>query len=138
MQIPTEQHQAKAVGKNLRVSWKETTEIGRFIKGDDLEKAENKLERVIEKELAVPFTKFNSDAGHRSSGGPGKYPKKASEKMLDLLQDAVSNAENEGLNSDQLEVQNVISNQGPSMRTPKRHRGRKINTSHVTIIVGEK
>lgn len=138
MQVPTEEHQAKAVGQNLRVSWKDTTEIGRFIKGDDVEKAENKLERVIEKELAVPYTKFNSDAGHKSGGGPGKYPEKASEEMLDLLRSAVSNAENEGLNPDQLEIQNVISNQGPSIRTPKRHRGREIKTSHVTIIVGEK
>jgi len=59
--------------------------------------------------------------------------------MLEKLQSAVSNAENEGLNFDQLEVQNVISNnQGPKMRTPKRHRGREKKTSHVTIIVGEK
>jgi len=56
----------------MRVSYKETTEIGRFIKGDSIEKAENKLERVIEKELPVPMTKFNSDAGHKSGGGPGK------------------------------------------------------------------
>ncbi len=137
MQVQTEEHQAKAVGKNMRVSYKETTEIGRFIKGDSVEKAENKLERVIEKELPVPMTKFNSDAGHKSGGGPGKYPVKAAEEMLEKLQSAVSNAENEGLNVDQLEVQNVISNQGPKMRTPKRHRGREIKTSHVTIIVGE-
>jgi large subunit ribosomal protein L22 len=138
MQVQTEEHQAKAVGKNMRVSYKETTEIGRFIKGDSIEKAENKLERVIEKELPVPMTKFNSDAGHKSGGGPGKYPVKAAKEMLVKLQSAVSNAENEGLNVDQLEVQNVISNQGPKMRTPKRHRGREKKTSHVTIIVGEK
>lgn len=138
MQVQTEEHQAKAVGKNMRVSYKDTTEIGRFIKGDSIEKAENKLERVIEKELAVPYTKFNSDAGHKSGGGPGKYPVKASEEMLDLLRSAVSNAENEGLKEEQLEVQNIISNKGPKMRTPKRHRGREIKTSHVTIIVGEK
>jgi len=138
MQVQTEEHQAKAVGKNMRVSYKETTEIGRFIKGDSVEKAENKLERVIEKELPVPMTKFDSDAGHKSGGGPGKYPVKASKEMLEKLRSAVSNAENEGLNTEQLEVQNVISNQGPKMRTPKRHRGREIKTSHVTIIVGEK
>lgn len=137
MQVQTEEHQAKAVGKNMRVSYKETTEIGRFIKGDSVEKAENKLERVIEKELPVPMTKFDSDAGHKSGGGPGKYPVKASKEMLEKLRGAVSNAENEGLNIEQLEVQNVISNQGPKMRTPKRHRGREIKTSHVTIIVGE-
>lgn len=138
MQVQTEEHQAKAVGNNMRVSWKDCTEIGRFIKGDTVEKAENKLERVIEKELPVPYTKFDSDAGHKSGQGPGKYPVKASEEMLDLLRSAASNAENEGLNPDQLEVQNVITNQGSSFRTPKRHRGREIKTAHVTVIVGEK
>ena len=84
MQVQTEEHQAKAVGKNMKVSWKHCTEIGRFIKGDSIEKAENKLERVIEKELAVPYTKFNSDAGHKSGQGPGRYPVKAAEEILDV------------------------------------------------------
>ena len=138
MQVSTEEHQAKAVGKNMKISWKDCTEIGRFIRGDDVEKAENKLERVIEKELAVPYTKFNSDAGHRSGGGPGKYPEKASKEVLELLRSAVSNAENEGLNKEQLEIQNMITNKGPKFRTPKRHRGQEMKTAHVTIIVGER
>ncbi len=138
MPVQTEEHQAKAVGNNLRVSWKDCTEIGRFIKGDSVEKAEEKLERVIEKELPVPYTKFDSDAGHKSGGGAGGYPVKASEEMLDLLRSAKSNAEHEGLNVDSLEVQNVITNQGSTFRTPKRHRGRSPKTAHVNIIVGER
>ncbi|MFQ3274916.1 MAG: large subunit ribosomal protein L22 [Candidatus Nanohaloarchaea archaeon] len=138
MTLQTEPHEAKAVGKNMRVSWKDCTEIGRFIKGDEVEKAKNKLERVIEKDLPVPMTKFNSDAGHKSGGGPGKYPVKASEKMLELLEQAESNAENEGLNKNALKVGNVVTNQGPSIRTPKRHRGREIKSAHVNIIVEQK
>lgn len=138
MGITTEPHQAKAVGKNMRVSWKDCTEIGRFIKGDEVEKAKSKLERVVEKELPVPMTKFNSDAGHKSGNGPGKYPVKASEKMLELLEQAESNAENEGLNRNALKVGNVVTNQGPSIRTPKRHRGREIKSAHVNIIVEQK
>lgn len=138
MALQTEEHQAKAVGSNLRVSWKHCTEIGRFIKGDSVEKAENKLERVIEKELHVPYTKFDSDAGHKSGGGPGGYPVKAAEEMLDLIRSAESNAEHEGLNTAALEVQNVITNQGPTFRTPKRHRGREIKSAHVKIVVGER
>ena len=135
MALETEPHQAKAVGQNTRVSWKDSTEVGRFIKDDDLEKAKNKLERVIEKELPVPMTKFDSDAGHKSGGGPGKYPVKASKEMLEQ---AESNAVNEGLNENNLKVGNVITNQGPSMRTPKRHRGREIKSSHIKMIVEEK
>ena len=138
MALETEPHQAKAVGKNTRVSWKDSTEVGRFIKDDNLEKAKNKLERVIEKDLAVPMTKFDSDAGHKSGGGPGKYPVKAAEKILELLEQAESNAVNEGLNENNLKVGNIITNQGPSMRTPKRHRGREIKSSHIKLVVEEK
>jgi len=137
MTVQTEPHQAKAVGNNMRVSWKHCTEIGRFIKGDSVEKAKNKLERVIEKDLPVPYTKFDSDAGHKSGGGPGGYPVKAAEEMLSLVEQAESNAENQGLNPDNLKVQNVLSSQGSTFRTPKRHRGREIKTANVNVIVGE-
>ncbi len=138
MALQTEPHQAKAVGKNLRVSWKDCTEIGRFVDGDSLEKAKEKLERVIEKDQPVPYTKFDSDAGHKPGKGPGKYPVKASEEVLGLIEQAESNAENEGLKKNALEVQNFITNQGPSIRTPKNQRGREIKSAHVKIIVGEK
>ncbi len=137
MAVETEPHQAKAVGKNLRVSWKDTTEIGRFIKGDSVEKAINKLERVVEKDLAVPFTKF-SGAGHKSGQGEARYPVKAAEEVLRVLKEAESNAENEGLNTDELEVQEVITNQGSRYVTPSRLRGRKIKSAHINIIVGER
>lgn len=138
MPVQTEPHQAKAVGNNMRVSWKHCTEIGRFIKGDSVEKAENKLEEVMKKNLAVPATKFDSDAGHVSGQGKGRYPVKAAEEVLALIRSAKSNAENEGLNVDQLEIQKFITNKGPNIRTPKRHRGRTIKSAHVKIVVGEK
>lgn len=138
MAIQTEPHQAKAVGNNLRVSWKHCTEIGRFVKGDTIEKAKNKLERVVEKDLAVPATKFDSDAGHQAGQGKGFYPEKAAEEVLDLLNLAEANAENEGLNTASLEVQEFITNKGPKIRTPKRHRGRSIKSAHVKIVVGER
>ncbi len=133
MPIQTEPHQAKAVGNDLRVSWKDVTEIGRFVKGDSIEKAENKLERVIEEELPVPFTKF-SGASHRSGQGEGRYPKKAAEEVLEVLRSAASNAENEGLNTDNLEIQKFITNQGSRFRTTRGHR---IKSAHIKIVVGE-
>ncbi|MFB6244869.1 MAG: 50S ribosomal protein L22 [Candidatus Nanohaloarchaea archaeon] len=138
MPLETEPHQAKAVGKNLRVSWKHCTEIGRFLKDDSIEKAINKMERVMDKELAVPATKFDSNAGHVSGQGKGRYPVNAAEEVVKLLRQAEANAEHQGLNTNALEVQEFITNQGPEMRTPKRHRGRTIKSAHVKIVVGEK
>jgi large subunit ribosomal protein L22 len=129
--------EAKAVGKNLPISWKDCTEIGRFIDGDSVEKAENKLERVIEKELHVPYTKFDSDAGHKSGGEAGGYPVKASKEMLQLLRSAKSNGVDQGLQESAMKVSNVITNQGPEVATPSRHRGRTSKSAHVKIFVSE-
>lgn len=134
MPIETEPHEAKAVGKNLRVSWKHTTEVGRFVKGDSLDKAKEKLERVVEKDLAVPYTKFDSDAGHKSGIGAGRYPVKSAEKVLELIEDAESNAEDQGINTDNLELKNIITNQGPTFS----RRQEKLKSAHVKIIVGER
>lgn len=131
-------YQAQALGKNLRVSWKDCTEIGRFISGDDLEKAETRLQEVIDKSTPVPYTKFDSDVGHRPGQGSGRYPVKAAKEMLDVVQEAAANAEHQGLNPDNLYVQNVITNQGKEFATPKRHRGRSFKSAHVRVVVEEK
>lgn len=137
--IDTEPHQARALGKNMPISWKDATEIGRFIKGDTVEKAERKLEKVIEKEVPVPYTKFDSDAGHKSGAGDsGKYPVKAAKHMLEIVQESASNAEHQGLNPGSLHVDNVITHKGNEYATPGRFRGEKTKAAHVNVIVGEK
>jgi large subunit ribosomal protein L22 len=130
--------EAKAVGRNLPISWKDCTEIGRFIDGDSVEKAEHKLEKVIEKDLPVPYTKFDSDAGHRSGhGDSGGYPVKAAEEVLELVQAARSNGEDQGLNPNAMKISNIITNQGPEIATPSRHRGRTSKSAHVKVFVSE-
>ena len=138
MPIETEPHQAKAVGHNMPVSWKDVTEIGRFLKDDSVEKAKDKLQRVIEEDLAVPYTKFDSGAGHHSGSGKSRYPKNAAEEVLQVLESAESNAEHEGLNTGALEIQKFITNQGQEMRTPGRQPGRKTKAAHLKLVVGER
>lgn len=136
--METESYQAYAKQENMPVSWKDVTEIGRFIKGDKVEKAIGKLEKVTEKELAVPYTKYDSDVGHRSGhSDPARYPVKAAEHVLEVLENAKSNARYEGLN-DELYVQEFITNKGQEFVTPGRFRGRKTKSAHVKIVVGER
>ncbi|PSH00878.1 MAG: 50S ribosomal protein L22 [Nanohaloarchaea archaeon SW_7_46_7] len=119
-------------------SKKYATEIGRFIDGDTVEKAKGKLEKVIREELPVPYTKFDSDVGHRSGAGDsGRFPVKAAEHILEVLEEAEANAEHEGLNPGALAVDNVITNQGQEFVTPGRFRGEKTKAAHVKIVVGE-
>ena len=137
--MEVQSHQAYAKQENMPVSWKDVTEIGRFVKGDEVEKAEHKLEKVLEKELHVPYTKFDSDAGHKSGAGDsGGYPVKATEHILELVKEAQANAEHQGLNAGALHIDNVITNQGTEYATPGRFRGEKTKAAHVNVIVGEK
>lgn len=129
--------EAKAVGKNLKISWKYSTEVGRFIKEDSVEKAQRKLQKVVDKDLHVPYTKYDSDAGHKSGGEAGGYPVNVAEEFLDLVKAAKSNAEDQGMNPNALEVSNVIVNQGREVATPSRLRGRTSKSSHVKVFVSE-
>ncbi|MDY6769820.1 MAG: uL22 family ribosomal protein, partial [Candidatus Nanohaloarchaea archaeon] len=114
-------------------------EVGEFIKGERVSKAKEKLGRVAEEEQAVPYTRHDAEQSHRSGDmDSGRYPVKTAGEMLELLESAISNAEHEGMNPDDLRVTGVMVNQGDRMVTPKRHRGRKTKAAHVTIKVGER
>lgn len=137
MPLTTNEHQAKAQGKNMPVSWKDCTEIGRFVQDEKIDQAISKLEKVTEKDLEVPYTKFDSDVGHRpGQSTPGKYPVKAAEEVISVLKNAKNNAEQEGLNTDATVIKEFITNQGREFRTPSRHQG-TTKAAHVKIIVEE-
>lgn len=130
-----DEFKAEAKAQNRRVSGKHCIEIGRWIKGDNVEKAKEKLEKVIEKELAVPYTKFNSDLAHKKGMASGRYPVRAAEEMLRLVRSAEQNGKYEGMND--MMVSNVIVNRGRNMRTPKRHRGKSPKSTHINVEVKE-
>ncbi|MCJ7478870.1 MAG: 50S ribosomal protein L22 [Candidatus Nanohaloarchaeota archaeon QJJ-7] len=137
--MEVQEEEAVARGENLPISRKHAREVGEFIKGESVEEAKQKLDRVTEEEQAVPYTRHDAEQSHRKgSMDSGRYPVKTAEEMLELLQSAESNARYEGMNTDNLKVTGVMINQGNRMLTPKRHRGRKAKAAHVTIKVGEK
>ncbi len=137
--MQVQEHEAVARGQDLSISHKHATEVGNFIKGDSVEKARRKLEKVTEKELAVPYKRFNKNQAHRSGDmDGGRYPVKTAEEILRLLNSAASNAVYEGLDEDRLHVTGFMANQGSRFHTPKRHRGRQPKRAHITLKVGEK
>ena len=134
-----EKMEAKARGVNIGASRKHCTEIGKFIKGDSVEKAKRKLNKVIEKELAVPYTKYNSDLAHKKGNmDAGRYPVNASKEVLKVLKNAENNAEYEGMATDKLFISEYYATQGNRYLTPKRNRGRKTKSAHLTIKVRER
>ena len=135
----------KASGREVRVSRKHAREICRTVKGMMLTKAKTYLLDVMEKKKAVPFRRYQKKAGHRrglEKAFAGRYPIKAAEKILKIIQGAQANAENKGLDVDKLRIIHAAAYPGMKVKrfTPRAH-GRaspKFDTlTHVEIVLGE-
>jgi len=109
---PDPETTAKAYGKNLQISPKTSVEVCRFVRGKDVDVAIEMLEDVIEKRRAVPYRRHNKQIAHQKGSGPGGYPKKVAGKIRDLLEEARSNAESKGLDSDEMEILSISAHQG--------------------------
>ncbi len=98
---------AKASGRELRVSPKSTREVCNTIKGMKLDQARNFLRQVILEKKPVPFRRHKKKAGHRrglQKAYAGRYPAKAAQKVLEVLENAEANAEYKGLDIERLRI----------------------------------
>ena len=101
---------AKAMLRDRPISPKHAKEIAREIKGRTAADAVEYLEAVIGGERSVPFRQHNSGVGHRTDidgWDAGRYPQKASEAYLDLLENAIGNAESQGFDGDGMTIMHV-------------------------------
>jgi large subunit ribosomal protein L22 len=101
---------AKAMLRERQMSHKHSKAIAREIKGKTASEAVSYLEDVIAEEQAVPFRQHNSGVGHRSDiegWDAGRYPEKASKAFLDLLENAVGNADHQGFDGESMEIEHV-------------------------------
>ncbi|MDH5438792.1 MAG: 50S ribosomal protein L22 [Candidatus Bathyarchaeota archaeon] len=98
---------AKASGRELRVSHKSAREVCNTIKGMKLDQARNFLHQVILKKKPVPFRRHTKKVGHRhglQKAYAGRYPVKAAQKVLEVLESAEANAEHKGLDIERLRI----------------------------------
>ena len=101
---------AKAMLREEQMSIKHSKAIAREIKGKTAGEAVAFLEAVIEGEQPVAFKQHNSGVGHKSKvdgWDAGRYPQKASEAFLDLLENAVGNADHQGFDGEAMEIVHV-------------------------------
>ena len=137
---------AKASGREIRVSHKHAREVCRTIKGMTLTDAKEYLRDVMDKKKAVPFRRFKKKAGHRhglKKSYAGRYPTKAAEKVLNIIEGAEANAENKGLDVDRLRIFHAAAYPGmKNKRFKPRAQGRSSpkheTLTHVEIILDEK
>ena len=130
---------AKASATSLPISTKQSIEVCNFIRNKKLEKAKAILERVLEKKEAIPFKRFGSDTGHKKGKiGTGRYPQKTAEEILKLLNSVEANAQDKGLNTDDLKIIQLIANKASTPWRFGRKRRRKSKRTHIEIIVKSK
>ena len=101
---------AKGMLRERHMSHKHSKAIAREIKGKTAAEAREYLKAVVDGERSVPFKQHNSGVGHRSDvdgWDAGRYPEKASEAFLDLIENVVNNADQQGFDGEEMEIMHV-------------------------------
>jgi len=101
---------AKAMLRERQVSLKHSKAIAREIKGMPAGEAVEYLEGVIDEEEVVPFRQHNSGVGHKGNidgWDAGRFPEKAAGAFLDLLENAIGNADHQGFDGESMEIAHV-------------------------------
>jgi large subunit ribosomal protein L22 len=136
---------ARAKANELPVSPKHSIEIARFIRNMSTTEAKAYLADVVALKKAIPFKRFNRNVAHKrglSKWPAGRYPVKAAEAYIRLLESVEKNAEYIGLDVEKLRIDHVAANTGRGFRaffpramgraTPKRR-----ETVNIEIVVTE-
>lgn len=117
---------AKAIGREINVSFKDTVIICSRLRGMMLSDASKLLEGVISLTTLIPFGRFNRGIGHKRISGKNniaKYPQKAAGEVLRVLQNAERNAEYRGLDTESLKIVHIQAQKGV-IRRKRRPQGR--------------
>ena len=129
---------ARAVGRDVAISVKQAIEISNYLRNRKLAQAKMLLEKVIEKKQAVPFKRFTNALGHRPGKmTSGRYPVKASQEFLNLLEAAESNAQIKGLNTSELQIIHLCAHKAHSPVHYGRHSGREFKRTHIELVLQE-
>jgi len=116
VKVEDEGRVAKAVVRDVPISLKESYEILKIIRGMRLKEAEDFLEKVVRKEVPVPYVRYKLSIAHKkglSTMFPrwkspiGRYPVKAAREIYKLLKNVENNAENKNLDVERLYIHHI-------------------------------
>jgi large subunit ribosomal protein L22 len=133
----SKEHFATAKSLNLPISTKQSYEIANFLRRKKLSTAKKLLEQVLKKKIAVPYKRYNRDTGHKPGIASGRYPEKASKALLMLLDSVEANADNKGLDTENLIISELRSTQGTQQWHAGRLRRRRMKRTHLYVRVEE-
>ncbi len=98
---------SRAMGMELHISPKHAREICRTLRGMRAKLARAYLEDVIALKRAIPFKRYRRNVAHRHGlvgWDAGRYPEKAAKAVLNVLDNALANAEYKGIESDKMRI----------------------------------
>ncbi|MFH0970627.1 MAG: 50S ribosomal protein L22 [Candidatus Diapherotrites archaeon] len=138
---------ARAYSTNQPASLKYSIEISRALKGKLIQDGELFLHNVIEQKIPLPLRTYNKKVPHRRGNAvsgvkAGRYPQRACQVWLNLLNTVRANADVKGLDVKKLRVIHATANQG-FQRTTNQAQGRisgksrKAKSTHIEVIVRE-
>jgi len=132
------ENMARAISKDVEISTKTSLEIAAFIRGKSTKKAKQILERVLVMKQAIPFKRFTDGVGHRKGAGisQGRFPQKASEQFIKIINQVEANAQAKGLSED-LKIVHLVVNKSSNTFHQGRQRRRKFKRTHLEIAVQE-
>ena len=106
------EHSSKGRLYEQDVSLKDAVNVAHFLRGLNLQVAKDTLDLVIEKKKPVPYFRYLDSVSHKKAVGPGRYPVKTARAFMKLLANVESNAEFNGLNTDNLKIVHVAASKG--------------------------
>lgn len=130
---------AKAMLRERPMSHKHSKEVAREVKGMSAGEAIEYLNQVIDEERSVPFKSHNSDVGHRNDidgWDAGRYPQKVSKAFLDLLENAIGNADHQGFDGEAMTIAHVAAHkvgESPGRKPRAMGRASAWNTPQVDV-----
>jgi len=133
---------SRAIGKEIPISPKHSREICRMIRGMPVSRAREVLEEVMKMRRAVPMRRFKKRVSHKKGVGPGRYPRKAAEAILKVIDSAAHNAEYKGLDADNMRIKVAAAHLGRTVEgyMPRAH-GRATpwnqQTTNIEVILEE-
>lgn len=110
---------ARARGLDLPISRKAAREVCAYIVGKRIPKAIEIMENVIALKQPIPYKRYNRNVPHRSQlkGWPaGRYPVKVCKYIKKILENLAQNAENKGLNPENMVIIHASVKKGPTLK----------------------
>lgn len=129
---------ARSKGMSLPISFKQSVELTRALRGKKLSEAYVYLDRIAALKQAVPYKRYNSNIPHRKGKiGPGRFPVKTAKTFKKVLRNAEVNALAKGLDNTSLVIFHIAADKAASNFRPGRHRGRRGKSTHLEVVLKE-